>query len=140
MPDEYLDSLSAKDRSAIWRRLLDQGDDATARLLVAVDEHRAVCGFASYGPANEDAELGELYAMNVDPPHWRSGVGTALLHAVVSGLIEMGFDHAILWTGATNMRAQEFYATYGWAPDGATKTDVALGATVDQKRFRRSLR
>ena len=141
LPDEYLDALRESDRADMWVRFLETTDEARNRLSVAV-ERSDVLGFACYGMASDNQgedRLGELNAINVDPDHWRAGVGSALLDRVVDELASMGFERAILWTGVQNERAHRFYAKHGWAPDGVTKTDTALGAVFNEMRFARSL-
>jgi hypothetical protein len=37
-----------------------------------------------------------------------------------------------LWVVATNEPARAFYASFGFAPDGASQTVEALGASLDR--------
>jgi GNAT superfamily N-acetyltransferase len=79
MPDAYLDGLRPTDRAAYWRGALGR-DDLQGAILV-VERDGEVAGFAALGPAQEPAGAGELYAINVDPHHWGTGAGRALLQA-----------------------------------------------------------
>jgi len=66
-------------------------------LLVIVD-HRVV-GFASFGPARDSdaaCDIGQLYAINLDPDVWGRGLGRALLN-VTDRLRELGYVEAVLW-------------------------------------------
>lgn len=138
MPDEYLDNLSASERAAMWRALVEQPDHSPSRLWVVEDDGR-VLGFACFGPAGHDESFGELYAMNVDPDWWRRGVGSVLLDQVVRGLAQAGHAEAVLWTGESNARAQAFYERAGWTQDGAMRTQDVLGVVVRELRYTRSL-
>ena len=136
MPDEYLDGLRAADRSAMWRRQIEAAGGAG--LLVIVDDG-AVLGFAAFGPCRDQPEVGELYAMNLDPDAWGRGLGRELLQAVTSGLADMGFSDAVLWVVPENERARRLYEAAGWEDDGETRADEILGVTVRDMRYRRAV-
>ena len=79
MPDEHLDGLPPEEQAAGWERGLSRDRDQDP-VLVAEEVGRVV-GFAVVGPAQDPEGAGELYAINVDPDHWGTGVGRALLAA-----------------------------------------------------------
>lgn len=133
-PDAYLDNLRAADRADLWRLHIPDG-----RVVVSEDERGHVVGFASYGPSFDPVGAGELFAMNVDPDHWRLGHGGALLTRVVAALTEAGHSEAVLLTGVRNVRAHSLYRGHEWMPDGSEKEVDVLGVTVREMRFRRSL-
>jgi ribosomal protein S18 acetylase RimI-like enzyme len=83
----------------------------------------AIAGFVGIGPSRDpvDPELGELDTIAVDPAHWRSGVGTALMRTALGALDDDGYREAILWTLADYDRGQRFYLSTGWTPDGGTR-------------------
>src|SRR5204863_351432 len=62
-----------------------------------------------------------VVAMYVDPPHWRRGVGGALMEAAIDRLERLPYDEAALWTFKENSRAIAFYERFGWREDGAEK-------------------
>jgi GNAT superfamily N-acetyltransferase len=132
-PDAYLEGLQPAERADLWRQYIPLGG-----VVVVDDDHAGVVGFASFGQSPDPAEVGELFAMNVDPDHWGRGHGSALVAHVEAALVTAGFTEAVLWTGVANERAQSLYSRLGWAPDGATKVDEVLGATGQELRFRRS--
>jgi len=80
MPDEYLDGLRAQDRADGWRwHLTALRPDQ--KVLVVVDRDRVV-GFAIFGcerGSDTSQDVGELYAINLDPEVWDRGIGRALL-------------------------------------------------------------
>jgi GNAT superfamily N-acetyltransferase len=100
------------------------------------------------GPARDaDAEVvGELYAIYVDPSWWGRGVGRALIGEARRLLVERGHAEAVLWVLAGNSRAEGFYLSDGWRPDGTARREVLRAAwlpddpvVVDELRYRRTL-
>jgi GNAT superfamily N-acetyltransferase len=135
MPDAYLDALRPEDRAAHWEGALRR-DDLVGTILV-VERDGAVVGFAAVGPAQEPAGAGELYAINLDPDHWGTGAGRALLEAAQAELARLGFAETVLWVLPGNARARRFYAAAGWVTDGAERTSEVFGMTVPEVRYRR---
>ena len=118
MPDEYLGSLSATERAAEWRSALENPPrDRATRLVAVVDDE--VVGFALVGPADDAPDTGELYALNVDPDHWGTGVGPALIDAAMDALRASGFASAVLWVHPDNERARSFYSRPEWSYSAA---------------------
>jgi RimJ/RimL family protein N-acetyltransferase len=137
MPDAYLDGLRAEDRAEGWARGLAR-DRSTAPVLVA-ERDGAVVGVAALGPAEEPTGHGELYLINLDPGHWGTGAGRALLDAAHQVLAELGYSDAVLWVLPGNRRARRFYERAGWRADGARRTQEVQGVVVDEVRYRRRL-
>ena len=98
-------------------------------------------GFATTAPSREPdlGDCGELWALSVDPQKWGRGIGVALVKAARARLFELGFRKAFLWVLAGNARAQRFYQSDGWAPDGVSRTDSVWGVTVNEVRYQRGL-
>jgi GNAT superfamily N-acetyltransferase len=135
MPDDYLDGLRPEDRAAYWEGALRR-TDLQGALLVA-ERDREVVGFAVVGPAREPEGAGELYAINLDPDHWGTGAGRALLEAAQAELARGGFDETVLWVLTGNARARRFYEVAGWVADGSSRSDEVFGVTVHEVRYRR---
>jgi ribosomal protein S18 acetylase RimI-like enzyme len=142
MPDAYLDALSIDERAAMWRDGLQRPPRPRAARFVADDERDGIVGFITVGPADgeDGADLGEVYAVNVDPDAWGRGVGRTLLAAGVDALAAAGFGTAVLWVHPDNARARRFYGRSGWAFDGAERRQEVLGVEVPEARYRRTLR
>ncbi|MFO7776986.1 MAG: GNAT family N-acetyltransferase [Nitriliruptoraceae bacterium] len=140
MPDAYLDGLRARDRAAWWVAVLSRPQrDADVLQVAAVDGR--VRGSVVAGPARDDeaAGHGEVFALNVHPVVWGSGVGSALLTVAQTGLGEAGFEHAVLWVVPGNMRARRFYEHAGWSVDDARRVEQVHGVSVEEVRYRRTL-
>jgi ribosomal protein S18 acetylase RimI-like enzyme len=138
MPDAYLDELNADDRAAHWRRqvlALLPGQ----RLKVVVDDG-VVVGFAAAGPEHDGrAAVGELYAINLDPPVWGRGFGRALLRDMTAELAGLGYREAVLWVVPQNDRARRFYESEEWRDDHVRREDEVFGVVVPEMRYRRPL-
>lgn len=139
MPEAYLDELDVDDRAAYWRRqvlALLPGQ----RLKVIVDDG-VVVGFAAGGPEHDgqDAGIGELYAINLDPRVWGRGLGRALLRDMTAELAELGYREAVLWVVPQNDRARRFYESEEWRDDHLRRDDEVFGVVVPEMRYRRAL-
>jgi ribosomal protein S18 acetylase RimI-like enzyme len=137
MPDEYLDGLSAADRASMWREALGNEPRPRGARLAAEAPDGTVVGFAIVGPAggDQDADGGELYAINVDPEHWGLGAGQQLLASAVDALRGARFPDAVLWVHPGNARARRFYETHGWVSDEVERDQEILGVTVAELRY-----
>jgi ribosomal protein S18 acetylase RimI-like enzyme len=89
----------------------------------------ALAGYASAGPMtlpHPDARHGdrELYRLYVRHDFHAGGTGRALMKAVIEGVEWLG-----VWSG--NIRAQRFYARYGFEKAG--EYDYPVGRTIDRE-------
>lgn len=141
MPDEYLDRLAADDRAQMWRDGLERPARPRVGRFVAEADDGTVTGFITVGPADgdADAEIGEVYALNVAPEAWGNGYGQALLQTGVRHLTEAGFDQAVLWVHPRNERACRFYEQSGWQHEGQRREEDVLGVLVPEVRYQREL-
>lgn len=141
MPDDYLAQLSIDERVDLWTEALGRDPRTRSVRYVAEQDDGTVVGFLVAGPrgGDESAEVGEVYALNVEPDAWGTGAGRALLEAGTTFLRDAGFDEAILWVVPGNQRARRFYERNGWADDGAQREEEVFGVAVPEVRYRRSL-
>lgn len=140
MPDDYLDAMSdeADDAADRLRDRLQSPPPST--LLIGTDAEGTVLGMCAYGPPrDDDIDSGQLYAINVVPAAWGTGLGRQLLRAAERGLATAGHRTAYLWVVDGNVRARRFYQRAGWRCDGATKLDDDFGTGVTEVRYRRDL-
>jgi ribosomal protein S18 acetylase RimI-like enzyme len=142
LPDALLDGMSSEieRRTAFWQRVIGEHEARRQRQLVAVDGGRVV-GFVTFGPneQGDDASVGELYAIYLDPACWGRGIGRALFSAAERGLREDGYRAAVLWVLESNARARRFYEIAGWSTDGGRKTEHRGDVPLHEVRYRRDL-
>lgn len=139
LPDQFLADLDLDlaSRTDYWRLHISTQPSAKHEIWTAEHEGE-LRGFAAIGPARRDDEagLGELYALYVDPPHWEQGVGRSLLSHAVHRL-SRDYSNALLWVLESNARARRFYERAGWALDGGTKIEsLSDGTELREIRYR----
>lgn len=138
LSEQFLRGLSIQDFQRKRRSQLADPGRATA-VDVAIRSGRVV-GFSAYGPSRDTGasrETGELYAIYLQPGHWRTGLGSLLHRNAMETLRGNGFAEATLWVLAGNERAQGFYTALGWSPDGTHQhATVGESPSVQQLRYR----
>jgi GNAT superfamily N-acetyltransferase len=123
-------------QQARWRQRLRHPPEGWVTFVATRD--KIVLGFAAVGPSRDLPQLGELYAIYVDPDEWSGGTGRALLGEAER---ELGgrYGEATLWVLEENARARRFYELAGWRPDGGLKADERWGVTAPEVRYRKRL-
>lgn len=120
-PQQAFDEFPLAQREKLWTHEAGRHGDAALRrqLLVATLDDESIAGFASVGPyrvqAADDAasaQDGELFAIYIDPPLQRAGIGRALWSAGSAWLRGAGFEALRLWCIAGNP-AEAFYTAMG---------------------------
>ena len=139
MPAAALAELRAEDRAARYTFHRTGPDDPAT--FVAVDTDESIRGFVTLGPCPDDepSNVGQLWALYVDPDFWGRGVGKVLITLARSRLVDLGFDEAVLWVLRGNERAERFYRQDGWVSEDVIRSDVVWGVRVEEKRYRTSL-
>jgi [ribosomal protein S18]-alanine N-acetyltransferase len=87
-----------------------------AYLVARID--REVVGYGGLICYGDEAHVTTIA---VDPERHRSGIGTRLMHALVSAAIEMGAGAVSLEVRVSNWGAQRLYGRYGFRPVGIRK-------------------
>lgn len=138
MPDAFLAELDESRFERGWVRALEE---AAATTLVGLTPDGRVDGFASVGdPQDDDAPAsGQLWALNLHPIAFGTGLGKALHDAALDALREQGHPEAYLWVAERNPRARRFYEREGWVGDGVTREEEFGGAPLTEARYRRRL-
>jgi ribosomal protein S18 acetylase RimI-like enzyme len=134
IPDEYLESLNADQRVAVWNEHLA---DPNLDTFIA-DNDGSIVGFASLGVSRDsdaDRHTGELQSIYVLPDYWRLGIGAALCREVLSRASQRHFASVTLWVLETNQQARSFYEAHGFGADGATKHE-RRSPTLELKEIR----
>ncbi len=136
LPDEYLDGLRPEDRAA--RYTFADLDPLAPQTTVAVVEG-GIAGFVTTAQSRLEAlpDFGELCALYVDPDHWGTGIGVALVASARDRLYRLGYRNAFLWVMAGNERAARFYERDGWTQDGTRQTISMWDVTVAEVRYQR---
>jgi GNAT superfamily N-acetyltransferase len=137
---ERLAGLDPERRRLGWERALSERVDEED--VFVAEEDGDVVAFASSGPARDEPEEGELYAIYALPQAWGGGAGAELMRATLGALRGRGFPGALLWVLEDNPRARRFYEREGWTLDTAEwarKVEPHLGVDVVEVRYRISL-
>lgn len=143
VPDEVLEGLSVARREHAWREAAAGGQESGA--VFVADADGVVAGFCALATPSRDKDAGdeiaEIAAIYVDPSAWRHGVGSALMESALSELRAQRWRLLTLWVLAENRRARDFYARFGFEPDGAAtghersgQTEVRLRASLEAER------
>jgi GNAT superfamily N-acetyltransferase len=139
MPEDYLAALDIDERVKLWSRALSRPGPSS----VAVAElDGAIAGFCFFGPTRDEEPPGvaEIFAVNVHPDRWRHGAGRALCEHALRQAAARESSSMTLWVLKRNDRARAFYATLGYAPDGAERTDTKLiGSPLHEMRYRKAI-
>lgn len=136
--DDALDELTVESLAPEWRREIETSDDPGSEVAV-VEDSGTVVGYSRYGPARDDdldASTGEIYGFYLHPDVWGRGAGRVLMEHVTGGLRRRGFSSVALWVVQVNDRAQGFYRTLGFEPDGR---DDKLCIGAPEFRYRAGL-
>lgn len=136
IPDSYLDSLSIEKRTRSWEEILSKSEPET-KTFVAEEEGK-ILGFASAGPRKDKkmpSELGELWAIYVDPDNTGKGAGSLLLKTSLDYLRGLKFTKAILWVLTSNRKTRDWYESKGWKVEGTTTVDVRDGFELHETRY-----
>ena len=118
MSDAVLDDPGLPSwRERFWAAALT--DQRYGQNIAAIALHKeSVIGVAMSGPPLAAAGPQQLYVLYVYAAFHGSGVGTALLNAVIDRTAP-----AALWVADPNPRAQAFYRKHGFVTDGAVKIE-----------------
>jgi ribosomal protein S18 acetylase RimI-like enzyme len=138
-PDEILSAYSVERREAVWRQSLQARDGEVWVAEEASHQLGWICVGKSRDPGAAES-TGELWAMYIDPPAWRRGIGRALWSEAEAYLRSQGFSSVTLWVLGDNARAMGFYRALGFEEDpGHARTRDRGGARLVELRLRREL-
>ncbi|WP_311213583.1 MULTISPECIES: GNAT family N-acetyltransferase [unclassified Arthrobacter] len=119
MSDSELDDPGLLEwREKFWTAALTDPRYEKNNVAVALHDDRLI-GIAMSGPSSDlPEEPQELYVLYAYASFHGSGVGAALLNAVIRPSAP-----AVLWVADPNPRAQAFYRKNGFIADGAVKVE-----------------
>jgi GNAT superfamily N-acetyltransferase len=130
----YVDIVAEQDMITVEERLERWSAEPLDGAFVAAVEGRVV-GVVQVGPEVEDAAVGRLRGLYVEPAAQGAGIGTALYEHAMAELRRAGFAAAVLWVFTANGHARGFYERRGWSADGAT----GAAAEAPELRYRHNL-
>ncbi|MEV0199793.1 GNAT family N-acetyltransferase [Nonomuraea sp. NPDC050691] len=144
MTDEYLDGLDHEALTKAWEGLLaDAGGPRAGTLAVERADGRGLVGYSRFHPTDDEDDdptrvgmIGSLYTV---PDVWSTGVGKALITAVLDAVASAGYAEASLWVLEGNTRARSFYERDGWRHDGAVVMDRTDRVPITKLRYRKAL-
>ncbi|HEX6352312.1 GNAT family N-acetyltransferase [Actinophytocola sp.] len=121
--DGHVDAAVLDRRAAELRGIYRDIPERFNRKLWCAEVDGEVAGMALTGPPMNwlGPWVGQLHQIHVHPNHWRKGVGTALHETCVEAWREAGVTVGVLEVWSSNDRAQSFYESHGWRPDGHTR-------------------
>jgi ribosomal protein S18 acetylase RimI-like enzyme len=136
LPERLIDAMTDQKAHDLWARVL--GEATSGEILVAdgeaeepdaVDASGAppsrilgVTRFAA-GPAGH----GAVHSLYVSRRAQGVGVGSRLLCAAGTALVEAGMVTAGLWVFRDNAPSLAFYQRQGWTPNGETRVQAEFG-------------
>lgn len=123
LPGSVLEALRPSDLAPVWAQAILDPPTNGHRVLVAVEDDRAV-GYATVGPAADPdatASVAELSGLDVAPAVQRRGHGSRLLAAVADHARTLGADEIVVWCAVTDEPRRAFLGSAGWAPDTAQR-------------------
>ena len=98
-----------------------------------------MAGFILGHPSSEeetiqtDSTVEYISLLMTEPNYWRRGVGSALLDTAVGTARDRGREHLVLWTAASNLRAQRVYENYGFHVTRNTRISQYRGAQLQYR-------
>ncbi|MDT0345867.1 GNAT family N-acetyltransferase [Streptomyces litchfieldiae] len=144
VPKDFLDGMRPELFAARLRAALPAEPPGRVHL-VADLRGTGVIGWAHPGTYRPDETVdkeeeetenwGELYALYLVPRYIGAGVGRALLDASTRWLAGQGHRRMRLWVLRENALGRGFYGRSGLVPDGAERSEVLAGATIDEVRY-----
>jgi ribosomal protein S18 acetylase RimI-like enzyme len=134
LPAEMLASLSVDGRAAMWAQIMGQPATSGSTVVYVAELESRIVGFGACGAQRSetlkerayDGEVGAIYILKAFQRH---AVGTRLLFALASDLLQRGFGAASLWVLRDNAPARRFYERYG-AEVIAEREDVRKDAVL----------
>jgi GNAT superfamily N-acetyltransferase len=140
VPEDDLKNISIEKRLGMWKEAIEYGDP---QVLVATEGDQVV-GFVGFDRSRDKgskATMGEIWALYVQPSHWRQGVGLALWDGARDGLKEEGCTHVTQWVLMGNERALAFAEHgAGFKREMTTLKTVPMGSVkVEEIRLKRTL-
>lgn len=123
IPETFLQGLSVEQRAQNWVKVLESSNTESQTIVAEMDE--VIVGFIGIGPSrdSEESDLGEVFAIYVDPNFQNQGVGSKLMNEGIQFLKNQGLKGAVLWVLDQNIGTKGWYESHGWEFNGEIKTE-----------------
>jgi L-amino acid N-acyltransferase YncA len=134
VPDSVLQPLSIEKREASWSKQLASGSSQT----LVGEEQNNVVGWLDWGECRDaDAAAdAEVYAIYLDPAHFRRGIGSLLWREMLEQVRRGGRQRVAAWVLEDNHPAHRFYEAMGGEADDANKRIVVFdGVELCEMRY-----
>ena len=114
-------------------------DDPTSPKALVVVRDTVIVVIA--GPSRDPgySDIGEIFAIDAEPPWWSHGAGRLLMVNPRSLLVKMEFKASILWVLEKNFRVRRFYDIDNWWTDGEVRVENVKGFDANVVRYHRQL-
>lgn len=126
MPDAYLDSLDPYANLENLRGALRSESPPFVLRVAEIDGQPVAFSILGSPRYEADSSIGELWALNAHPAHWRKGLGRQLVGQALLDAREQKLVSIELWCIQGNLAAQRLYEACGFRSDGRTRTTTAL--------------
>jgi GNAT superfamily N-acetyltransferase len=136
IPDSFLDTLSVDQRTATWKKALENPEEGVYPFVVEADGR--IIGWCTVGKSRDDdatKDIGELHGIYIDPEYIGKGIGSALMKHSLETLRKEGCKKATLWVLDTNEKTRAWYEHKGWVIEGKTKTEPRDGFDLHETRY-----
>jgi len=121
-----------------WAARAQAGSAGVARITLFAEGAQGVVGLIGGYRATDSSATVELVSMWVDPSARRSGVGRALVEAVLDWARETEASEVALGVMESNPAATQLYSATGFIPTG-TATPLASNPSLLEVRMAKSL-
>src|SRR5690625_821821 len=122
VPDEFLESMSYKDREQKWKAII-----LSQAIYTAVTDENEVVGFANGGKertGNYPAYHGELYAIYILENYQRQGIGKMLMQPIIEELKHQGI-YSMTVSVLKDNSSRKFYQSLGAKKIDTTELEIA---------------
>lgn len=133
LPEDFFTPEFTQGRRDMWNHVL--GNPRNEWVVRVAEADGALIGFTfagnSFGAEGQELpRQRQLYSIYVSAAHHGTGVGQALLDAVLEG------QPAMLWVARENPRAIAFYRRNGFALDGVEQVDPGVPGIIEARMVR----
>jgi len=134
VPDEYLNSMSAEERSERYKKQIEENNEVL--FYNAIYENKII-GLLCISKSRDEDKLnaGEVGAIYLIEEFWGKGYGREMMNFAIDTLKNMGYNEIILWVFEENNRARRFYEKCGFTFSGEKAIMNIGGKDIPKVRY-----